>query len=199
METTPLFDRARPPAVATGQTPPSTCGDKPRPTSPPKPPPVPAAIRNLIAELGLRYRPSSQADLEAHAGQLALLARDLADLPPKALAAAIDVWVKDSPFLPRASDLVTLAKRAIEADRPRSSDHRPGEREPQGERAQWRRRRDEGNRMVIRDGLERRMHWITPSSGLGCELVGGAMPADLYEAAMKVDPAVLPHRGGRLS
>lgn len=72
---------------------------------------VPSAIKRLVAELGLRYRPSAQADLEEHAATLALLARDLADIPPQYLEKAIAVWVSQKPWLPKASELVEIAKR----------------------------------------------------------------------------------------
>lgn len=85
---------------------PSTCFDKPKPSSPP------AAIKTLIAQLGLRYRPSAQADLEAHAGLLALLARDVADLDPRDLDEAIQKHVRRSPFMPKACELIELADTA---------------------------------------------------------------------------------------
>lgn len=72
---------------------------------------VPPAIKRLIGELGLRYRPSGQADLEAHAASLALLARDLADVPPHFLERAIRDWVPRSHFMPKASELVELARK----------------------------------------------------------------------------------------
>src|SRR5688572_9824409 len=46
-----------------------------------KPKRIPAKVERLIGELGLRYRPSAQADLEEHAAALALLASDVADIP----------------------------------------------------------------------------------------------------------------------
>jgi len=85
----------------------STCGSALNPNSPLN---VPLAIRNLISELGLRYRPTSQTDLSAHAGALALLGRDLADMPPDLLSRAIEKWVTSSPFMPKASDLIGIAK-----------------------------------------------------------------------------------------
>lgn len=68
----------------------------------------------LISEVGLRYRPTSQADLQAHGASLALLADDLADMPVDLLRKAIAKHVVESPFLPKASDLVRLAKGFIE-------------------------------------------------------------------------------------
>ena len=93
----------------------STCGDRPRPSLPRN---VPTRIRNLIGELGLRYRPTSQADLEAHAASLALLAVDLADVPPDYLAKAINHHVTRSPYLPKAAELVALAKEFDRAAKP---------------------------------------------------------------------------------
>lgn len=66
-----------------------------------------------MAKLGLRYRPSAQADLEAHAGALALLAQDLADIPPDLLERAIRDHATSSPYLPKASDLVERAKAYV--------------------------------------------------------------------------------------
>lgn len=84
-----------------------TCSAEPRPNSQPS-----AAIQNLIGQLGLRYRPSVQADLEAHAGTLALLACDVADLDPRDLDEAIRRHVKRSPFMPKACELIGLAEDA---------------------------------------------------------------------------------------
>lgn len=96
-----------------GPTPALTCSGTPPPNSKP-----PAEIRRLIGELGLRYRPAAQADLEAHAGSLALLARDLADVPPKYLAKAIHKWTMESKFMPKAAELAALARQFLNDDRP---------------------------------------------------------------------------------
>lgn len=66
-----------------------------------------------MADLGLRYRPSAQADLEEHAASLALLACDLADLPPQHLDRAIRQWAVKSHFMPKASDLVALCQSYV--------------------------------------------------------------------------------------
>lgn len=76
----------------------------------PEPRKVPSAIKALVAELGLRYRPSAQADLDEHAASLALLACDLADVPPDLLRRAIGQHVVSSPYMPKASDLIARAK-----------------------------------------------------------------------------------------
>lgn len=78
----------------------------------------PGEVLRLIGELGLRYRPSAQADLEAHAAAIALLARDLADVPVKYLDIAIRRHVLQSPYMPKAAELVALAQTALEEDRP---------------------------------------------------------------------------------
>lgn len=85
-------------------------------------PNIPPAIKKLISELGLRYRPSAQADLQEHAATLALLARDLADVPPRFLERAINQWVVKSPYLPKASDLVSIAKSFVDRRVVASSD-----------------------------------------------------------------------------
>lgn len=92
-----------------------------RPSTSSAPPPLKrqpsAKLKRLIAELGLRYRPSAQADMEAHAGTLALLIADLMDVPESYLEEAIRQWVLESPFMPKASDLIASAKRIMERPR----------------------------------------------------------------------------------
>lgn len=109
------MDRATPISEVLGRTLPSTSFAKPEQTSRPKPS---AKIRSLIAELGLRYRPTSQADLEAHAGALALLCADLADAPPHLLERAIQKHAIVSPYLPKAADLVKLMQESLNLSRP---------------------------------------------------------------------------------
>jgi hypothetical protein len=74
-------------------------------------PVVPAKIKTLIGELGLRYRPAAAADLAAHGATLALLARDLCDLPYDRLEHAIHVWVRSERWMPKAADLIALCQR----------------------------------------------------------------------------------------
>ena len=69
---------------------------------------VPPKIARIVSELGLRYRPSAQADLEAHAAMLALLSRDLADLDPSRLEMAALHWARTERFMPRAAELRSL-------------------------------------------------------------------------------------------
>jgi hypothetical protein len=80
-----------------------------------KRPKVPPAVGRIIGELGLRYRPSAQADLEAHAEALRLLSEDLHDVPPHLLEDAAKRWVRDNKFMPRASELVELARGQMKA------------------------------------------------------------------------------------
>lgn len=72
--------------------------------------PVHPATGRIIAELGLRYRPSAQADLEAYAHTLRLLTQDVADVDPGALGYACREWVRTKPFLPKANELIALAR-----------------------------------------------------------------------------------------
>jgi hypothetical protein len=72
---------------------------------------VPPQIKRIILELGLRYRPASPDQLEAHQAKLAALMMDLADIPPAPLEAAVRRWVLESPYLPKASDLVSLVQQ----------------------------------------------------------------------------------------
>ena len=72
-------------------------------------------MKRLILELGLRYRPSAQADLESHSATIALLAQDVADVPPHLLEQAIRQHVLNSPYLPKASDLIAIARGLLPA------------------------------------------------------------------------------------
>lgn len=58
----------------------------------------------------MRYRPTNQADLQAHAGMLAILAEDLADVPVALLEQAIQRHATTSPYMPKAADLIRLAR-----------------------------------------------------------------------------------------
>src|SRR5690606_9244904 len=73
------------------------------PASPPKS--VPREVLKVISELGLRYEPSGQADLQAHASRVAPLAQDWADLNPLKLRHAAMRWAQNKPFMPKASEL----------------------------------------------------------------------------------------------
>lgn len=74
-----------------------------------------------MAEIGLRYRPSAEADLDAHAALLALLSRDLADMPPLWLERAATQWALESHFMPKASDLISIAQRMQAEDQRRDA------------------------------------------------------------------------------
>lgn len=102
----PLFAKASEIFAAPGQTLPMTSSSKPEPRSKQ----VPAKIKEAIAKLGLRYRPTSSTDLPSHTALLALLASDLADIPADLLDRAIEDWATRSPYMPKAFDLVQLAK-----------------------------------------------------------------------------------------
>lgn len=86
----------------------SKCSNVPPLRKPPS-----AAVQRIIAELGLRFRPSAQADLEEHAASLALLARDVADIPPDLLQEAAGRHALQSPFMPKASELIRLAQDVL--------------------------------------------------------------------------------------
>lgn len=106
----PIFDRGITRFVGTDPTPTSTLSERPAPRS------VPPVIAEIIGNLGLRYRPSGQADLEAHAEAALLLAQDVADVPPKYLDAAAKRWVRESRFMPRASELIELSRQIAKQD-----------------------------------------------------------------------------------
>jgi len=87
---------------------------------------IPKAIREMMLELGLRYRPNQREDIDEHAARLALLTRDLADLPAAALRFAIDRWVLSSPYMPKAAELADLARQYLaEPARARSGELLP--------------------------------------------------------------------------
>jgi hypothetical protein len=67
---------------------------------------APPAVKRMILELGLRYRPAAADALEGYQAKIAALTADCADLPPNLLERAIADWVRTSPFLPKASDLI---------------------------------------------------------------------------------------------
>lgn len=77
---------------------------------------VPPAIGRIIGELGLRYRPSVSADLEAHALAIKLLAEDVSDIPPHLLETAAKRWVREQRFMPKASELIALARGELSGE-----------------------------------------------------------------------------------
>lgn len=146
--------------------------------SAPKQPP--ASIKRMILELGVRFRPSSPAMLDGHNAQVAALIADVADMPPHLLERAVSDLSRESRFMPKAADLIAKCKGYTTPSKPDAN--------------VWERRRNEGNRMAIRDNMASKMHWIVSNGGQGTEIVPGSMPRDLYDAAMTIDPAVLPGR-----
>jgi hypothetical protein len=64
-----------------------------------------------VSELGFRFRPSVQADLEAHAHAIRLLTEDLADVPASLLEQAAQRWAATKPYLPKACELIEMAKQ----------------------------------------------------------------------------------------
>lgn len=86
-----------------------------------------AETKRLIAMLGLRYPPSTKQDEAGRAGQLALLTDDVADIPPTMLDMAIRQWVKTKGFMPKASELFTLAHEFSERERLGQGEVRKGE------------------------------------------------------------------------
>ena len=96
----------------------------------------------VIAELGLRYRPSSATDLEAHAAMIALLTKDVAHVPVRYLRMAADKWARENKWMPKAAELIELARSL----RPKPS---PAE-SPESEAARR-------NATLAPDS---RMHWV---------------------------------------
>lgn len=98
----------------------STCYEQPEQ---PRRRAVPPVIGEIIAKLGLRYRPlSGGADLEAHAEALILLAEDCADMPPPLLDAAARRWAREAKWMPKASELREMA-RVINSERRTAAAH----------------------------------------------------------------------------
>jgi hypothetical protein len=81
---------------------------------------VSAKTERLIGELGLRYRPSREADLDEHAAALALLTTDVADVPPDLLEDAIRRHVMGSPYMPKASELIAIAQSLLTNAQPKA-------------------------------------------------------------------------------
>lgn len=73
-------------------------------------------MKRIILELGLRYRPAAADQLEAHQAKLAALIGDLADLEPAVLERAARHWVRQSAFMPKASELIALARNFASAE-----------------------------------------------------------------------------------
>jgi hypothetical protein len=147
-------------------------------------PRVSAETKRIIGELALKFPASAALSPTEHAAQLALLCRDLIDVEPRFLRHAAEQWSRENKWMPRASELRDLARSlAI----PKSSNG--GETEAE----RWKRRVDEGNRMLIEDGMAGRAHWEVGSSGIGCALREGPMTSEQHADAMKIDPAVYRH------
>ena len=153
----PLFNKPLTAYVGQGQTRPSTSSDRPAPSRRQ----VSAKTKEAIAKLGLRYRPTSQTDLEAHAGQLAMLATDLHDLPVDLLERAIGDWSIKSPFMPKAFDLVQLAKSYL-------AKAQPQQREVPTDWEDIARRRNE--RMNADPEGRRGVRWVANATGATLEL-----------------------------
>ena len=93
---------------------------KSAPISQPRKPP--AAVRALLLDLAARHRPTDPARVQAHLDQLALLETDMADAPVDRLKAAIDQWVRNSRWMPKASDLWDIIRRSTQPRQSASSD-----------------------------------------------------------------------------
>lgn len=129
-----------------------------RPTAKPAKKSVPSATKRLILELGLRYRPGSTDALEGHQAKLTALMLDLADIPPAALERAIGRWVMKSPYLPKASELVELARDTGDHSADRNS------------RENAQKLANLANARLAAEG-KRHMHWIVDGNDLKLETV----------------------------
>ena len=68
-----------------------------------------------MGELKIRYQHGSGGDVEGFKARLGFLATDLADVPPDLLRPAVATWVRESPFLPTAADLIRIMRETLEA------------------------------------------------------------------------------------
>lgn len=105
---TALTDPLKPAFAGRALTPLSTCSEPP--VTPRARRMVPPVIGEIIAKVGLRYRPIGLADLEAHAEALVLLGEDCADIPADLLDEAVRLWAQSNKYMPKASDLRGLAR-----------------------------------------------------------------------------------------
>jgi hypothetical protein len=162
-----------------GPTPASPSSPAPTKMSEPK---VSAETKRVIGELSLKYPVSGAVSPAEHASQLALLCRDLIDIPPHILRQAAEKWAKESRWMPKASELRDMARSL--ATQPQA-DGSEGEK--------WKRRVREGNRMLIDGKMNDRAHWALGSGGIGCTLATGRMDPEAFDEAMTVDVAVFAH------
>jgi hypothetical protein len=82
-------------------------------------------VLKIITELGFRFRPLTAADQEAHAAQVGLLAKDLADADPVKLQIAAREWARTERWMPKAADLLALmAKKAVSREMLDAADER---------------------------------------------------------------------------
>jgi hypothetical protein len=116
-------------------------------------------VKRLVSELGFRYRPSAQADLEAHGATLALLAVDVTDIPPALLGRAIEEWARKSRFMPKAAELIELAQSYIA--------------KPKGGTPDLQALADRGN--ARREG-RRDIEWVVEGNDLKLQSVGPIRP-----------------------
>lgn len=79
---------------------------------------VPSAVKRIILELGLKYRPTAADALEGHFAKLTGLMEDLIDIPPEALERACRRWAREQRFLPRACELAEMARAPVMSGEP---------------------------------------------------------------------------------
>lgn len=75
----------------------------------------------MILALGLRYRPQARDQLSGHQAKIAALVADLIDIPLDALEHACKAWTARSPYMPKASDLIELARNTVSPPTPAQS------------------------------------------------------------------------------
>lgn len=123
---------------------------------------APSGVKRLILELGLRYRPTAADQLEPYQAKLAALVADCADIPPNHLERAIREWVTQSPYLPKASDLIGMAQGYV--------------RPPSGAAADLSAIAERYNQSMSGDARARGLQWIGEGGDLRLEGAGGLLP-----------------------
>ena len=114
----------------------------------------------IVAELGFRFRPTAQADLEAHAERLRLLTMDLIDVPVDWLEKAANKWALEHKWMPTAAELTELARGFVTA----SAKAYRMDGESLAQRANWRIMHEPDD--PLKEKMRRDVHWVGDGAGM---------------------------------